>query len=79
MKIELYVFPVLIPAINVGQSHHFAPGKNPRYPLGGKLRGAQNPKSLEMKANSAFCWEFDHKLLVVHSVCVRIGFPISYE
>lgn len=37
MKNDLHVYPVLIPAINIGQSRHFAPGKNPPYPLGKKL------------------------------------------
>jgi len=37
MKIELYVYPFLIPAINTGQSRHFPLGNNPRYPLGRRL------------------------------------------
>jgi hypothetical protein len=54
MKIELHVYPFLIPVIKAGQTHHFDPGKNPRYPLGRKLWGPQNPKALENKAKSAF-------------------------
>lgn len=37
------------------------------------------PKSFGKESKFCICWEPNHKLLVVHSVCMLIGFPRSYE